>query len=227
LRLGIASKLALLSLAASVPTHLCRGKPRQKCSGRPGRSRPGCRRRLCQSSFQGIKTFALAALPRCQPQTAPGAQCQAFGHQRLTFVPADGPSRPRPRRPSVQPFCRRSLSGSGSLRSPSPCTAKARRPPHLPDRLRGHAPLRSAPYGTVRLTEAPQGHRQNLSICETASTIGPPETPASAASRMEPTSPARKDGTRDKYIHQEAAADAAMGSVVIATYCFYIVPGAG
>ena len=51
-----------------------------------------------------------------------------------------GPSRPRPRRESAHPQ-RRSLSGSGSLRSPSPCAAKARQHPTLPDRLRGHAPV--------------------------------------------------------------------------------------
>ena len=56
---------------AAIPPGLCREESRQKPSGRPGSSRPGCRRRQCQSSFQGIKTFGLAALPRCQPQTAP------------------------------------------------------------------------------------------------------------------------------------------------------------
>ena len=39
-----------------------------------------------------------------------------------------GPSRPRFRRPSAKPCGCRSLSGSGSLRSPIPCTAKARQP---------------------------------------------------------------------------------------------------
>jgi len=62
---------------AAIPPGLCREESRQKPSGRPGSSRPGCRRRQCQSSFQGIKTFGLAALPRCQPQTAP-----VLPHQR-------------------------------------------------------------------------------------------------------------------------------------------------
>jgi hypothetical protein len=61
---------------AAIPTHLCREESRQKCSGQQGSSRSGCWRRLCQSSFQGNKTFALAALPRCQPQTAPVAPHQ-------------------------------------------------------------------------------------------------------------------------------------------------------
>ena len=30
---------------AAIPPHLCRGEPRQKCSGQPGGSRSGCWRR--------------------------------------------------------------------------------------------------------------------------------------------------------------------------------------
>ena len=85
----------------------------------------------------------LVALPppcgpriRCGPHSAPRPQ-------RVPDTQSVGPSRPRRRRPSAYPHCR-SLPGSGSLRSPSPCTVKARHPP-APDRLRGHAPLRSAP----------------------------------------------------------------------------------
>jgi hypothetical protein len=49
---------------AAIPPHLYREESRQKCSGHPG-SGPSARwRRLCQSSFQGSKTFALAAPPR-------------------------------------------------------------------------------------------------------------------------------------------------------------------
>ena len=79
-------------------------------------------------------------------------------HQRNTFVPAGGPSRPRPRRPSAHTLCR-SLSGSGSLRSPSPCTAKARQPPHLPDRLRGHAPLASLVPRPMALADSQPPHQ--------------------------------------------------------------------
>ena len=39
---------ACLYLAA-IPPHLRRGKPRRKCSGRPGGSRSGCRRRQCRN----------------------------------------------------------------------------------------------------------------------------------------------------------------------------------
>ena len=55
---------------AAIPPGLCREESRQKPSGQPGGRRSACWRRQCQSSLQGIKTFALAALPRCQPQTA-------------------------------------------------------------------------------------------------------------------------------------------------------------
>ena len=57
-------------------------------------------------------------------------------------------------------------ASSAALQSPPPLS--------LPDRLRGHAPLRSAPYGAGRLTAAAQGPRYNPRVCETASTIGLP-----------------------------------------------------
>ena len=40
--LGTASPWLYL---AAIPPHLCRGEPRQKCSGQPGGSRSGCWRR--------------------------------------------------------------------------------------------------------------------------------------------------------------------------------------
>ena len=50
-----------------------------------------------------------------------------------------GPSRPRPRRRSVQLTNCWSLPGSGSLRSPSPCAVKAQHRPNAPDHLQGQA----------------------------------------------------------------------------------------
>ena len=183
---------------AAIPPHLRRGEPRRKCSGHPG-SGPSARwRRLCQSSLQGSKTFALATLPRCQPQTAPGSTIRAlispesFDPALSWAVPAQAP----------EAVCLTLLPpvfvGVWEPKVSQTLHRQSLPAPHLPDRLRGHAPLRSAPYGTGRLTEAPQGHRHNRSICETASTIGPPETPASAISGKEPASPARRDGSRDK-----------------------------
>ena len=176
--------------------------------------------------------------PRC-PSTLPATDCAVTPASRVlslcfysevsassrgplypasTSVPRSQgePFRLRPRRPSATPS-RRSLplfQGAQGL----PSTALQSPPPlSLPDRLRGHAPLRSAPYGTGRLTEAPHGHRHIQSLCETASTIGQPGTPASASSRKGPSSPAQPPGKRNKYIDKEAAADAAAGAVDIAS----------
>ena len=66
--LGTASPWSNL---AAIPPHLCRGEPRQKCSGQPGCSRPGCWRRQCQSSQICSATFVAVQNPRCPPQTAP------------------------------------------------------------------------------------------------------------------------------------------------------------
>ena len=107
---------AVLYLAA-IPPHLCRGEPRQKCSGRPGCSRPRCCRLLAQH----------VSAPLCSgPHPAPvgaradvealcfyswgsacsrGRECPAWA---LVRAHSFGPFRPRPRRPSAFPQ-RRSL----------------------------------------------------------------------------------------------------------------------
>lgn len=185
---------------AAIPPHLCRGKPRQKCSGRPGHSRPGCWRRVCRPS-----------IPQCGSQdrwpclhASHAARHTLRGSARINVVAlyfyskvcacSRGPSYPAPT--SVP----RSQGEPSRLRPWRPSAAPSRRslpllqsppPPQPPDRLQGHAPLRSAPYGTGRLTAAAQGRRHNPRVCETASTIGLPETPASASSRIPPASPAR------------------------------------
>ncbi len=70
---------------------------------------------------------------------------------------------------------------------------------------------RSAPYGTGRLTAAAQGHRRNLRVYETASTIGHPGTHAQTSSRPRPASPARRTAKGFIYTPKEAAADVAAG----------------
>ena len=146
--LGTASPCLYL---AAIPPHLCRGEPRQKCSGRPGCSRPRCCRLLAQR----------VSAPLCSgPHPAPvgaradveascfyswgsassrGRLCPAWA---LVRAHSFGPFRPRPRRPSATHRCR-SLPAAGSLRSPVRVPVKARQPfPHnAADRLRGHAPL--------------------------------------------------------------------------------------
>ena len=100
--------LACLSPAA-IPPHLCRDESRQKCSGQPGYGRPGRWRRQCQSSRLCSPAFASAQNPRCPPQTAPEGRCQASPSTPCCYsTVGDGPSRPRPRRPSAFPH-RRSL----------------------------------------------------------------------------------------------------------------------
>ena len=82
---------------AAIPPHICQEESRQKCSGHPGSGPLARWRRLCQSSLQGIKTIALAAPPRCQPQTAPGSAVRAltspesFDSALLWAVPAQAP----------------------------------------------------------------------------------------------------------------------------------------
>ena len=148
--------------------------------------------------FEGKCLFANAVVPRINASTA------------LTrwAVPAQAPEAVCPRTTSV------SSAVPGSPRSPfhgapEPAAPTPARPPPGPRSTRF---ARSAPYGTGRLTAAAPSHRRNLRVCETASTIGLPETPASTTSRPRPASPARSDGTRDINMHQEAAAEPLQGS---------------
>ncbi len=130
---------------AAIPPHLCRGEPRQKCSGQPGGSRSGCWRRQCRNK----------SATDCAGASMPGSiRCR----ERHTTIRASEPSRLRPVRPSVHPQRPVSSAAPGSLRSPfrgAPEPAA----PTLPDRLPAHAPLRSAPYGAVqsrsRLAQTP------------------------------------------------------------------------
>ena len=140
--LGTASPWLYL---AAIPPHLRREKSRRKCSGRPGGRRSACWRRQSPDKpaldcAGGPESAMLASFFYSRD----GASSRILLYPASTSVPRSqsGPFRPRPRRESAHPQ-RRSLSGSGSLRSPSPCAAKARRIPTLPDTLRGHAPLAS------------------------------------------------------------------------------------
>ena len=118
LRLGIASKLAMHSLAVSVPPHLCREESRQKCSGQPGCGPPARWRRQCQSSRLCSAAFAAAQNSRCLPQTARCARISVVdkcfyskdsARSRRPLYPASTssrahslePSRLRPGRPSA------------------------------------------------------------------------------------------------------------------------------
>ena len=76
------------SYPAAIPPHLCRGKPRQKCSGQPGGSRSGCWRR------QSPVKLALD----CAGGSVQGSICC---RECRTAIRASGPFRPRPGRPSA------------------------------------------------------------------------------------------------------------------------------
>ena len=67
--------------------------------------------------------------PRTPPPTAPGGTVSAWPAAVAVFPSwqrRHGPFRPRPRRESAPRTNWRSLPGAGSLRSPIPCTVKAR-----------------------------------------------------------------------------------------------------
>ena len=147
---------------AAIPPHLCRDESHQKCSGHPG-SGPSARwRRLCPSSLQGIKTFGLAALPRCQPQTAPEGTVSAlispesFDSALLWAVPAQAPERVCLTRP---------LSVFAGGREPKVSRPLSRQSPPVPpfQTLSGaNAPLRSAPLVVWRLCPPATPSRQRL-----------------------------------------------------------------
>ena len=132
---GSAVRSACLSPAA-IPPHLCRDESRQKCSGQPGYGRPGRWRRQCQSSRLCSPAFASAQNPRCPPQTAPEGRCQASPSTSCCYsTVGDGPSRPRPRRPSAFPQRRSLTLHQGSRISVSADSHVNPRPAVPPSRL--------------------------------------------------------------------------------------------
>ena len=110
--LGTASPWLYL---AAIPPHLRRGKPRRKCSGRPGSSRSGCRRRQCRSkSATDCAGRSVQGSIRCRERRTPigqGREVSARQHTlpRTSYPDrASEPFRLRPVRPSAFPH-RRSL----------------------------------------------------------------------------------------------------------------------
>ena len=180
---------------AAIPPGLCREESRQKPSGRPGHGRPGRWRRQCQSSFQGIKTFALAALPRCQPQTAPMPPHQ---RRRLSasirrIVPVRG-NRHTPHHPhlALTPLGRSGPGPGGRLPSHIVGLFRCSREPcvSLPRRSRARRPSRcqTASRATLHSLRSFRalGHWETLSRAS-----------ARPASRNETTSPASPTRLRD------------------------------
>ena len=103
---------------AAIPPHLCRGEPRQKCSGRPGCSRPRCCRLLAQRVSAPLSSGPHPAPVGARAgvdalyfyswgsASSRGRECPAWA---LVRAHSFGPFRPRPRRPSAFPQ-RRSLT---------------------------------------------------------------------------------------------------------------------
>ena len=97
--------------------------------------------------------------------------------------------------------------------------------PTLPDRLPGHAPLRSAPLVTDGLTGGPRidvrGNAGDFSridsaACETVSNQGQPGAHARTPVRHRPASHARRPEKRYIHLPKGAAADAAAGTLSLA-----------
>ena len=126
--------------------------------------------------------------------------------ERRTAIRASEPSRLSPVRPSVHPS--RPVSSAPLLRPDGLRSIPLQSPaaPTTPDRLPGHAPLRSASYGTARLLAAGEIQCQDSTAGAAASkrldsTIGHPAYHAPTSVRMRASYPARADG-KDVKIYQ-------------------------
>jgi len=104
------------------------------------------------------------------PQTAKdcaGAAVPGLRPGVLYLRSGNGPSRPRPRRPSVCPSRRSLPLLQGALRLPS-ATLQSPPPLPLPDRLRGHAPLASFVPRPMALADSQTPHLATSTILASA-----------------------------------------------------------
>ena len=161
-------------------------------------------RRCILPLFEGQCMFAETVLPRAT----------VLPRSLLWAVPAQaGEAVCHPQRRSLPLFQGARGLPSTALQSPPS--------PTLPDRLPGHAPLRSAPLVTDGLTGGPRidvrGNAGDISridpaACETVSNQGQPGAHARTSVQHRPASPARRPEKRYIYSPKEAAADAAAGA---------------
>ena len=127
-----------VSSPASGPAHflrsrssvrLCRGHTRPlflhtSAGASPARSVPGVRE-------AALRAAGAACVRQSQPHPAPEGQCKAASAATDVIPLFEQVGRSVPGRGGRLPAAQcRSLSGSGSLRSPSPCAATARQPHH-------------------------------------------------------------------------------------------------
>ena len=115
------------------------------------------------------------------------------------------------------PTCWRSLPGSGSPRSPSPCAVKARQRLTLPDRLRGQRSTRFARSASLVIDGlvAARAHNPALDTggYKTVNNQGLPSYLRPGGSADAGGVPRSKAGTRGKYIYTFAAAHSAAAVV--------------
>ena len=174
---------------AAIPTHLRRGKPRRKCSGRPGCGRPGRWRRLCRfgprlrrcpnrqrlrgsARISGVALYLYSSDSACSREPLYPARTSVRRSQ-------GGPSRPRPGRPSAT----HSVGLFRCSREPKvslPRRSRARRPT-LPDRLRGQ---RSTAFRVLGGLETQSRVHASVSV------LTPPASPA-RPSRLRDSKPPR------------------------------------
>ena len=149
---------------------------------------------------------------------------------------ASEPFRLRPRRPSALPSRRSLPLFQGALRLPS-TALQSPPPPHLPDRLQGHAPLASLVPRPMALEDSKPGSRIRGVVkagdisrihrpaFETSSTIGLPSTPAPAAVLNRPTSPARRVGKGVKtYTKRQCGSRRTASLIVESPYMYTMSP---
>ena len=180
---------------AAIPPGLCREESRQKPSGQPGHGRPGRWRRQCQSSLRGIKTFGLAAPPRCQPQTArfhPHQRCCLRASIRRSVPVRENRCTPHQRQCVAHTVSRSGSGPGGRLPSHIVGLFRCSREPKvsLPRRSRARRPhtCQTASRATLHSLRSFRalGHWETLSRAS-----------ARAASRKETTSPASPTRLRD------------------------------
>ena len=204
---------------AAIPPHLRRDKPRRKCSGRPGGSRPGCWRRspapIRPHQRPGQVLLFVGPCQRAQERSTPHQRlCSA----RTRAVPARGLEAVFPSHTAAVFVGGREPKVSRPLHRQSPLTPHAQRPPPGPTLRYATGPLwfRDSGTGTrikagadLNLIPRASHPSQRLKTIEVYQ-----ETHASATVPPRPTYPARRTEKGFIYIQQGAAAQAAAASLL-------------
>lgn len=170
----------------AIPPDLCRGKPRQKCSGQPGGSRSGCWRSVYPPSVR-------------IPQSSRKYTLRRWGsarlrHPRPTSDPAVGLSGPGRGGRLPSPRCRYLPLRRRAAQRPRSASAALR--------LLGHWETRCRPT---------QSHRTHPAVNETLSNQGLPTTYARTLVPIRPTEARSEVEKNVKTFYLEAAAAAAAG----------------